>query len=133
METSYCGKNMEDDRKWLRDIEAQVEEERKNYKGPLCCLTMDATLESGEFLLSYDSKMREYSVRGGKCYKDGNDYAGFMLTHCPFCGTKLPKELRDEWFEELTKLLGFEVDISLDRRRIPKEFKTDTWWKKRGL
>lgn len=124
---------MEDNRQWLRDIEERVEEERKNYKGPFCCLTMDATLENGESLLSYDSKMREYSIRGGKCYKDGKDYGGFMLIYCPFCGTKLPKDLRDEWFDELSKILGFEVDISTDKRKIPKDFKSDAWWKKRKL
>jgi hypothetical protein len=124
---------MENKRQWLRDIDERVEEKRKNYTGPFCCLTMDATLANGESLLSYDSQMREYFVRGGRCYKDGKDYGGFTLIHCPFCGTKLPQDLRSEWFDELSKILGFKVDLSIDKRKIPKEFRSDAWWKKREL
>ena len=98
----------------------------KNYEGPFCCLTLDATLKNPlEFSIFYDTKFREYYVNAKN--------AGFEMSYCPFCGKQFPKSLRDKWFDELSKILGFEVDICIDRRKIPKDFKSDIWWKKRGL
>lgn len=87
---------------------------------------MSAGIASNRKILEYNAAMREYSTI---CNKDD----GFLMFYCPFCGTKLPKDLRDEWFDELSKVLGFKVDISIDRRKIPKEFRTDEWWKNRKL
>jgi hypothetical protein len=50
-----------------------------------------------------------------------------------FCGKKLPLSLRDEWFEILEKEYGLENPYEEDRKKVPKEFWTDEWWKNRGL
>ena len=91
-----------------------------------CCKMMDAGIKSNRNILEYNASMREYSTI---CYKDD----GFLMYYCPFCGTQLPNSLRDQWFDEISKELGFEVDLSIDKRKIPSEFLTEEWWKKRGL
>lgn len=53
---------------------------------------------------------------------------------CPFCGTKLPYNLVDKYSEILEK--EFKIDNPYDenqKKRIPDEFESDTWWKKRGF
>ena len=57
----------------------------------------------------------------------------------PYCGAKMPKILygvdengNDPYEDALEEALGKEFcDITEDE--IPEEFKTDEWWKKRGL
>jgi len=59
-----------------------------------------------------------------------------MLTDilwCPWCGTKLRKELSDQWYDILEKEYGICDPIVDDRKKVPAEFWTDEWWKKRGL
>ena len=59
-------------------------------------------------------------------------YGERMLNYCPFCGKKLLANLYYEYEEYLEKAVGKDFcDITEDE--IPEEFKTDEWWKKRGL
>ncbi len=118
---------MENDRKWLDDINARVEAERKNYTGPHCCLTMDAALkEPLEFILFYNPTFREYEVRA-------KNHAGFALEYCSFCGKKLPKSLYRELDEVLEREYGLDTSLGIKKKNMPQEFLTDEWWKKRGL
>lgn len=57
------------------------------------------------------------------------------MNYCPWCGTKFPKDLREEWFDTLEREYGIDTDIgeARDRTDIPEEFWSDEWWKKRGL
>ena len=111
----------------LKKIREEVEEERRNYKGPHCCLTMDAELARGGTVLHYSSKYREYGVKIPKS-------TGCMLMdYCMFCGTKLPESLRVPWFDILEQEYNLESPCEEDKKRVPKEFLTDEWWKKRGL
>ena len=111
----------------LKKIREEVEEERRNYKGPHCCLTMDAELARGETVLYYSPKYREYGVKLPKS-------TGCMLMdYCMFCGKKLPESLRVPWFDILEQEYGLERPVSGDRKKVPQEFLTDEWWKKRGL
>ena len=56
-----------------------------------------------------------------------------FLKYCPWCGIELPKNLWNEWHDEIEKL-GFELPLeSADYDKIPEEYMTDEWWKKRGL
>ena len=60
-------------------------------------------------------------------------------SYCPFCGAELPSDkcsiMKNGdiiYYSEIETLLGKEwCDITEDE--IPEEFKTDEWWKKRGL
>lgn len=50
------------------------------------------------------------------------------------CGTKLPANLRNEWFDILEQEHGLQNPHSSEQRdKIPAEFLTDEWWKRRGL
>lgn len=99
-------------------------------KGRHCCDDMNYFLNDDNKVMNYHPARREYSVKLTKFTKAIFDY-------CPWCGTKLPKPLDDELDNEITKTLGISKDdIDLDTYndpRLPEEFKTDEWWKKRGL
>jgi hypothetical protein len=56
-----------------------------------------------------------------------------LIQFCPWCGTKLPKDLNDEWEEIVAKEFGVTQLYYRYMDKIPPEFKTDEWWKKRGL
>lgn len=62
---------------------------------------------------------------------------GFIehLFYCPWCGKKLPKKLNSKWDEILEKEYGITDPFfnEKDKAKMPKEFWTDEWWKKRGL
>ena len=97
-----------------------------------CCDTMQRYVD--EHNLVYDPVIREVTF-----YIKSNDETGFQPEYyrspcafCPYCGTKLPKSLLFERDDELEKVLDKEsCDITEDE--IPEEFKSDEWWKKRGL
>lgn len=88
--------------------------------------------------IHYSSILREYYI---------NDRQSVFF--CPWCGTKLPVSLRQEYCEELLKNHNIKINLYLpstgkfDRiksdlelcndPKIPAEFKTDRWWKKLGL
>lgn len=91
-----------------------------------CCSTMDYILKEDKVLVKYDPVFREYYI------KLRHDTAKQCMFYCPWCAQKLPHSLRDSWFDIL------QCDYKLqspreDLRKIPKEFRTDEWWKKRGL
>jgi hypothetical protein len=111
---------------WLKEIHERVEEERHNYKGPHCCLTMDAELSKDGAILYYDAQYREYGV-------DLLERGGMLLNYCMFCGKKFPLSVRDEWFDILEKEYGLERPATGDIKKVPQKFWTDEWWKKRGL
>jgi hypothetical protein len=102
-----------------------IEYQKKHYKGPHCCWE---TYPENVSPCSYNPKFRGYYLlaRFG--------YGGEQIQYCPRCGKKYPKELSDEWFDILEKEYGLDDPNALDQRdRVPKEFWTDEWWKKRGL
>ncbi|MGD1997730.1 MAG: hypothetical protein PVJ92_02325 [Candidatus Dependentiae bacterium] len=48
---------------------------------------------------------------------------------CPWCGKALPRELSDEWYNLLEEQFGEDFDFEEDYEKIPKEFKSDQWWR----
>jgi hypothetical protein len=56
-----------------------------------------------------------------------------IMHFCPWYGTKLSKNLSDEWFDILEYEYDIEDTTGQDKDKIPEEFKTDERWKKRGL
>ena len=50
------------------------------------------------------------------------------------CGTRLPIDLRNKWFDILEQEYGLDSPNSSEQRdKIPAEFLTDEWWQKREL
>lgn len=94
----------------------------KKYKNIV--LYLDPT--TGEEVISYNKKWRSYllslDIRYGK-----------PIDKCPWCGNNLPRDLTDEWFDILEKEYNITDPSDTESHLVPEEFKTDEWWKKRGL
>lgn len=89
---------------------------------------MKTFLEDPRIPLKYYPIVREY----GLILK--NSSAIQLIFYCPWCGEKLPESLRNKFFEILNN--EYEIEPELDIKNdpnIPEEFKSDEWWKKRGL
>jgi uncharacterized protein DUF6980 len=96
-----------------------------------CCELMDNFLEDIRILLFYSPVYREYFIP--LLYK-GKTTAIQCLIYCPWCGKKLPEDLRNKYFEILEKEYGLDDPRKKEQEKlVPKEFKTDEWWKKRNL
>jgi hypothetical protein len=126
-ENDLFDKAEEERKKWLQDIEEKVEEERRNYVGPHCCLTMHCNVVDESDALHYRKRYREYGVTVPKSTNC------ILMDYCIFCGKKLPPSLQDEWFNVLEKEYDLKFPLKKDKHLIPQEFLTDEWWKNRGL
>ena len=104
-----------------------------------CCEIMQRYVD--EKNLCYEPQFRMVTF-----YIKSNDNGGYQpeyyrspCAYCPYCGAKMPKILygidengNDLYADALEETLGKEYcDITEDE--IPEEFKTDEWWRKRGL
>ena len=95
-----------------------------------CCEDLMTCIERNE--LAYDPVRASFWFY----FKIENEegYGQYCMRYCPYCGTKLPKDLivSDDYFDELEKVLGKDFcDIKDDE--IPEEFKSDEWWRKRNI
>jgi hypothetical protein len=89
---------------------------------------MDQFLEDPKVPLKYSSITRSYGILLKY------SIAAQMIDYCPWCGSKLPARLREDYFRILKK--EYNIKPGLDKENdpnIPEEFKSDEWWKKRGL
>lgn len=89
---------------------------------------MKDSIEDDSIGIEYNPIMREYSIDVRR------ESARICIWYCPWCNTQLPLRVRDVYF----KILEEEYDINDDTdqeqmNRLPPEFETDEWWKKRGL
>jgi len=92
-----------------------------------CCKLMSTFVIDPRISIYYSKRFREYSI-------ETTSGAYQMISHCPFCGKKLPARLRDTLFDILEE--QYNIDSPFDEEQsklIPEEFKTDEWWKKRNL
>ncbi|MCH8863634.1 MAG: hypothetical protein IID51_14190 [Proteobacteria bacterium] len=80
-------------------------------------------LQEQDLALQYNPAFREWGVR----VLDGGSSV-IVIDYCPWTGAKLPKPLRDEWFE-LVEELGLDPHGS----DVPEEMGSDEWWIARGL
>lgn len=64
-----------------------------------CCDEMEAHLADSDIPIQYAPRFREYGLK----ILDGGS-AKQLIHFCPWCGSRLPKSLRDEWFERLERL-----------------------------
>lgn len=83
---------------------------------------MAIAIEKPEIPVSYEAKFREYAI-------DLRDESSkLLLLFCPWCGTELPRSLRDRWFDELEKR---GIDPASDP--IPPEFMDERWYVEESL
>ena len=95
-----------------------------------CCKEMQDNIHKNS--VTYDSMTRDYYIRYNINSETGIG-RGSDLTYCPWCGSKLPRALVSEWFNILENEYKIEVPDSTTLTNITEEFKSDAWWKKRGL
>ncbi len=87
---------------------------------------MQATRRHGDPSLRYDAQFRSFTI-----WDRADQSPGWTISHCPFCGEKLPDTLDELWWVEAEKF-GF-VDLGSDKKLLPAEMLTDEWWRKRGI
>lgn len=96
-----------------------------------CCYDFEICINRKEikYLKKYGCFWFYYKREGKK-----NSYGLYRLGYCPFCGAQLPKNQLegDVYWDELEKTVGKEF-CDIKPEEIPKEFKTDEWWRKRGF
>src|SRR5687768_3225665 len=95
----------------------------KNIELIACCKAMKLFLEDERDPIEYNPVFREYFIRLH------NRFNIITFSYCPWCGIKLPKELRKEFFDTLEREYKIETDIGEYKKRkdIPQEFKSDEW------
>lgn len=95
-----------------------------------CCHNMTWYASNKNDILQYDADCRAYHF----LVPNGRNGTHQSFSYCPWCGKELPKDLEEEWGEALEKELGI-TDPFIDPgyENLPEEFRTDAWWKKRGL
>ena len=100
-----------------------------------CCNTVQFWLQDLDCPLKYIPNLRFYSISVPRSIAKKNEvWPGYAVHYCPNCGFKFPKDVVDEWMDILEKEYGIDDPYdSKQKKLIPKEFKTDEWWKKRGL
>ena len=92
-----------------------------------CCHNMNYYVKKNKEI-QYDSSIRKFFM-----IIDDPDGTHQLLFFCPWCGSKLPEVLEEEWGDILEKEYGIKDPCWDEEHLVPKEFKTDEWWKKRGL
>ena len=94
--------------------------------GTHCCSEMEKHLSSGEVSIVYTARYREYGI--STRWEYNRSAAKQLIYYCPWCGTKLPENLRDVWFNLIE-----EMGLEPDDEAVPEDMKSDDWWSKKGL
>lgn len=94
-----------------------------------CCQQMYYHATEENSLIKYNPEDRTYRF----ILHDDSEGAYLALYYCPWCGKKLPKELGEEWCKVVKEELGLDYVFAEEWATLPEEYKTDKWWKKRGL
>ena len=94
-----------------------------------CCSKMDYAIQDPRIPIQYSPVSRSYFLPFITMKN-----VVHPITHCPWCGKEFLKNLYDEYHEILEKEYGLDnYDLDDHPEKIPEEFKSDAWWKKRGL
>lgn len=86
-----------------------------------CCDLLENAIRDPEYPITEIAKFREI----GLTILDGGDSV-VILAYCPWCGSRLPASLRDQWFNELERR-----NIDPDGTEIPNQFLTAEWYRDR--
>lgn len=105
-----------------------------------CCELMQHYLDEKKVAIYYNPVFREYYIKQ-KSFPDGKQ----VIYNCPWCGYEFPESLINEYYDTLKREYNilynsffkkyYEALENFDEidRELPEEFKSDEWWKKRGL
>jgi hypothetical protein len=104
-----------------------------------CCTKMESRTKilksktAKDHAVIYDNIWRVYAINWIEEVENRDREMSIDITFCPWCGTKLPVSLSDDWFDILEDEYDIEDPSDEDRKCVPPEFQTDEWWRKRGL
>lgn len=90
----------------------------------LCCDKMKFAVNK-ERIIDYENYVRNYNIRGKKRV--------YAIAYCPWCGQNLGRELNGEYYSILRQEYGIYEPETTEADKVPEEFKSEEWWKKRGL
>lgn len=90
---------------------------------------MEFELEKDKTVIEYEPEVRVYSIITRNSLYGTHQ----QIIYCPWCGTKLSKSLGNEWCAVVKQELGIDTVFAEEWEKLPEEYKTDEWWKKRGL
>ncbi len=96
-----------------------------------CCERIVLALNNRDNPVEYNAIFREYGIRLIK-----HSASLELIAHCPWCAVKLLPSLRKNFFKIVESQYGIEDDGFFDladNSRLPEEFHSDKWWKKRKL
>lgn len=101
-----------------------------------CCIKMEGVLEEHNSPLRYVPYTRSYYIEYPSLTQSSKNAltVAEKIHYCPWCGNKLPNSLKKEWSDIVKKNFG--ITDTLDQtqlKRIPEEFMSDEWWKKKNL
>jgi hypothetical protein len=85
---------------------------------------MERHVAAGEVAITFIDQFREYGIE----YREGFGGGIQKMTYCPWCGRRLPKPLREEWFAVLD-----EQGLEPEDPRVPSEMRSNAWWRARRL
>lgn len=95
------------------------------------CKKMNQFLNDQRIPLSYLSIFNEYALQLKR-----STMIHEPINYCPWCGCTLPKSLRQKFIKtvnEATSIQAKKITKIITKKNLPAEFKTQEWWKKRGL
>ena len=96
-----------------------------------CCNAMNKYIHEPGVQVFYDEVIRYYYI---PILRNNKIVLHQGLIYCPWCGSKLPSSLSEEYYDILEKEYGLDNNaIDGHPEKIPVEFKSDEWWIKRGL
>jgi hypothetical protein len=96
-----------------------------------CCNTFWDYVE--DECIEYDPVLREYLFYiKDEVHHGRGGFGKSPCFYCPYCGTKIPAQLGEEYCDALEEAVGKEF-CDIKEEEIPEEFKSDEWWRKRGL
>ncbi len=91
-----------------------------------CCQGLRSIINDPDCPLKYNAYSREFFLTApDHLRKKKTLYPNYEISYCPRCGTKLPEDLFDKWYDIMKKEFGLEGLIGQDHAHlIPKEFRT---------
>jgi hypothetical protein len=95
-----------------------------------CCKLLSQSIKNSKIAIKYLPTTRSFYIY----VKSG---ALQEIYFCPFCSAKLPEDLSDQYYSILENKYHLYSNEDLEEAwtngKLPDEFKTDKWWKKKGL
>lgn len=121
---------------FVQAIESKLLLSAPNMNDIYCCDKIKQWIEDQDCPIYYDLEDRYFCVSAPRqLLKKYGVWKGYGLTYCPGCGTKVPEHLSEKRMEILEHDYGLDDPLwdEEQKTKIPQEFLTDEWCKKRGL